>query len=359
MKLKSNHKRIKILFICNMEIIIVGSGWFGLHTYIFLKENIKNLKITILEKDTKIFNKSSNYNQNRLHLGYHYPRSFKTRELCLYGYDKFINRYREVIDFIDNNYYLISNKSFIDYKSYLAIFNNLNYKHDIIPNNYFNNIDGHIINTKEKIINSTKARQYFKKNIDMSDIKLDYAVKEILQNNNKVIINSELSCDLLIDCTYNRLNLSKKEYIYELTISLLYNRIKFDNDFEAITVMDGPFFSLFPRDITKKKYTLTHVSYTPLIRSNNLDDINKYEITEEIVQDIKDKMETEVFKIYPEFKIHFNYYSYFLSYKCKLKSQNDNRECIIEENNNIINVNCGKIVGIFEFESYLKKKFNL
>lgn len=345
-----------------MKIIIIGAGWYGLHTYCFLKKLFKNkIDITILEKDKTFFNNSSNYNQNRLHLGYHYPRSSKTRKLCLNGYYKFIQEYREVIDFVDSNYYLISNNSIIDFDSFLKIFDERHYNHTIIKNNIFINIDGDIINTQEKIINSNRVIEYFKKKINATDLILDYEVKTITRNDNKIIINNDLQCDLLIDCTYNQLNMSTKKYEYELTISLLYERIDFDETFVSITVMDGSFFSIFPRDISKQIYTLTHVSYTPILCSNNIEDIYNYKIKETTVEDVKEKITNDVLKIYPNFKKTFVYKSYFLSYKCKLISNNQTRECIIEENDNIISVNCGKITGIFEFEEYLKKKllFNL
>ena len=190
-----------------MKIIIIGAGWYGLHSYIFLKSNLKDCDIKILEKDKIFFNNSSNFNQNRLHLGYHYPRSYKTRKLCLNGYKKFINKYREVIDFIDFNYYLIANNSFIDYDTYMSIFSDNHYHHNIIKNTTFTNIDGNIINTKEKIINSNKVKKLFKKKINKNDLTLGYEVKKISRNDNKIVINDDLECDLLIDCTYNQLNL--------------------------------------------------------------------------------------------------------------------------------------------------------
>ena len=343
-----------------MKIIIVGAGWYGLHTYCFLKKHFKNkIDITILEKEKDFFNNSSNYNQNRLHLGYHYPRSHKTRELCLIGYYKFIQEYREVVDFIDSNYYLISNDSLIDYNTYLKIFDTDKYNHNIVKNNIFKNIEGNIINTQEKIINSEKVIDFFKKKINNKDLILDYKVNSISQDNKTIIINNNLECDLLIDCTYNKLNLSKHKYSYEITISLLYDRINFDDNFDSITVMDGLFFSLFPRNINKQIYTLTHVLYTPVIISNNIEDINNYNIQEKDVQDIKEKITNDVLKIYPNFQNAFIYKSYFLSYKCKLISNNQTRECTIEEYNNIITVNCGKITGIYELELYLKNKFNI
>jgi hypothetical protein len=117
--------------------------------------------------------------------------------------------------------------------------------------------------------------------------------------------------------------------------------------------MDGNFFSLFPRNINKDKYTLTHVKYTPLIKSKNINDILNYEVTDDILNNVKNNMEKDVKIYYPEFKSNFQYVDYFTSYKCKLISNNDTRECNIEEYDNIITVNCGKITGIFELEEYL------
>jgi hypothetical protein len=287
-----------------------------------------------------------------LHLGYHYPRSYKTRDICLKGYNKFINKYRELVDFIDNNYYCISNDSIIDFNTYKQIYNLPNYKHSFVENSFLNNIDGNIINTQEKIINSDRAKKYFKENVK-SEIKFNYKVNKIIQKNNKVYVNDELCCDLLFDCTYNQLGLSNKKYIYESTISLLYERTNYEEEYDSLTIMDGSFFSLFPRDINRKIYTLTHVKYTPYIKSDSFINLNTT-ISNEKVLEIKNNMESEVKKYLPNFLKKFKYLSYFTSYKCKLITNNDNRDCIIEKNNNIISVNCGKIIGIFELEEYIK-----
>jgi len=341
------------------NIVIVGAGWYGCHIYRFLtKKYSTKIKILILDKNKGIFENSSNFNQNRLHLGYHYPRCSKTRNICKIGYHKFIKEYRELLDFIDNNYYCISKDSFIDYNTYLQIFlNDIDYDHTIVENTYLSNIDGNMINTKEKIINSEKVKHFFLKNIDNNNIKLNYKVEKIENKNNKVIINDEIECDLLIDCTYNQQQLSKKKYVYENTISLLYKRINFTNNFDSLTIMDGPFFSLFPRDITKQLYTLTHVKHTPFLSSTNVNDILTNNIDSTIdVEKIKNNMEIDVKKYYKDFKKDFTYCDYFTSYKCKNVCQNDSRNCNIEKSgNNIITVNCGKIIEIFEFEDYVKK----
>ena len=198
--------------------------------------------------------------------------------------------------------------------------------------------------------------QWCKDNIKC-EIKLNYLVKHIKQTNNNVIINNNLECDLLFDCTYNQLNLSKKEYIYENTISLLYERINFDDDYDSLTIMDGEFFSLFPRDIDKKIYSLTHVKYTPFQKTKNINNLNNIPPID--VDDIRTKIENDVIKYIPNFKKKFIYKTFFTSYKCKLLSNNDSRDCVIEKNNNIINVNCGKIIGIFELENFITNNLEL
>ena len=72
------------------KIIIIGTGWYGLHIFLFIKKYYKNFKLIIVEENNEIFNNSSNFNQNRLHIGYHYPRSHRTREICKNNYKKFI-----------------------------------------------------------------------------------------------------------------------------------------------------------------------------------------------------------------------------------------------------------------------------
>ena len=57
------------------RIAIVGSGFFGLSLAIKLS---KKFSVEVFEKKDAILSGASKANQLRYHLGYHYPRSFKT-----------------------------------------------------------------------------------------------------------------------------------------------------------------------------------------------------------------------------------------------------------------------------------------
>jgi L-2-hydroxyglutarate oxidase LhgO len=95
-----------------LNIIIIGSGWYGCYAALLLQ---KMHHITIIEKESDIFKHASFYNQNRLHLGYHYCRNYKTRKLCKKGFTKFLSTFNEnMVSRIKKNYYLISNDSSVD-----------------------------------------------------------------------------------------------------------------------------------------------------------------------------------------------------------------------------------------------------
>ena len=53
---------------------------------------------------------ASKNNQNRLHLGFHYPRDIKTGYQCIEGFDTFSKKYKMAIFKDFKNAYFISEK---------------------------------------------------------------------------------------------------------------------------------------------------------------------------------------------------------------------------------------------------------
>jgi D-amino-acid oxidase len=340
-----------------MNICIIGSGWYGLHSALLLKDKYN---ITILEKENDIFCKSSYYNQNRLHLGYHYPRCKDTINMCKTNFDLFIEYYNNCVEDISKNVYFISKESKIDIDKYESLF--LNYNHIVKMIDSSNSIISNVYNkyfiVNEKIINNAKAKEFFIKKLSNCSIIKKYNVVKIKQCNNKIIINDSLVFDKIIDCTNNQLGLSKFKYNYEVTLSLIYKKIK-QFDYDAITIMDGNFFSLYPQDNTFNLYTLTHVKYTPIFIDNDYSKIADYIFDTSTLNNYINIIEKDVCKYFPDFNKYFEYSSYFISHKTKLINDIDSRPCTIEKNDNIISVNCGKIIGIFELEKYLLENLDI
>ena len=89
-----------------IKIAIIGAGWFGCHIGYKLKQ--KKFNIQIFEKGKDIFENASGNNTNRLHLGFHYPRSVKTRKMSSDGYKKFIKQYPNLSIKLQENIYAIA-----------------------------------------------------------------------------------------------------------------------------------------------------------------------------------------------------------------------------------------------------------
>ena len=317
-----------------MRIAIIGGGWVGCH---LAKNLISNNSVTIFEKNKNLFSETSFNNQNRLHLGFHYPRSYKTREMCRNTYSRFINEYSWFVDYIPKNLYCVPAQSNIDFRTLLQIYNNSNY---LIDNNHpFSNIEG-CISTNEMYINFSSLHYYW------NDIH-----SEITCNKNIESYEQLREYDYIIDATNNIFDQIENSY-YELTITLVYNKID-SLPFGAVTMVDGNFFSIYP--YTNEQYTLTDVEYTPIIRHKNYSDILNYKVTEDFVQEIRKKMESKVSIYWEHFNTYLKYDHYFLSVKSKPCSQSADRYPVIQTNGNIIKCYTGKIQGIYIIEDFVKE----
>lgn len=181
------------------KICIVGAGIFGTTLALILSKN-KNLIIDLYEKNKDILSETSLKNQQRFHLGYHYPRSKKTIleiKSSAVAFNKFYG-----INFYGNtkNIYAISKKkSKLDFKKYCKKLNTFGLETKKKNFNIFSDlIEGSII-TKEKILNYFKFKAAVKKKLK-SNKKINLKLKKKftksnLDNYHKVIV-----------CTYSNNN---------------------------------------------------------------------------------------------------------------------------------------------------------
>lgn len=327
-----------------MNIAIIGGGWVGCHLSLKLKNEHK---ITIFEKNDDLFQETSYKNQNRLHLGFHYPRSHKTRDLCVKTFARFENDYGFLTNDVNPNLYCISEKdTLLDFNTFLKIYNDdRNTLTTFNEDNYgIQNVEGCLV-TNEKHINFKMANEFFNRELKPLTVK-------------KTITNLEVdelkrTFDLVINCTNNHiLDTSVGNYFYELTLTLLYEKDK-DYDFGSLTVMDGKFVSLFPYE--DNLYTLTDVENTPIKSFSCVKSLNEYRkrITKKLIKNKKRLFEEKIISYIPNFLDNFKYKNHFISTKSKIVSSTDSRYPIINKNGNLINCFTGKIQGIFIIEDYI------
>lgn len=310
-----------------MKIAIIGGGWIGCH---LAKNLMHDHEVVLYEKQPELFTQTSFNNQNRLHYGYHYSRNSKTRELCRVTFHRFLNEYGSFTKQISRNYYSISNKSLIDYGTFLEIFRNDPIEEVVNP---FNNLEG-TVNTIERFIDFTNLKYYFN-----SELKHITVIEEINDLN-----SLKNQFDWVINCTNNHL-LHDDSSFFELTLTLLYRKIA-ATVFDSITIVDGDFFSIYPYD--NERYTVTDVQHTPICKFDSISDLYEFQITDELVHIKTDLIQNKILSYFPDFLNHFKYNSYFTSVKSKLYSDfSGNRNPKIIVNDNIIACYTGKIQGIY------------
>ncbi|RPG19013.1 MAG: NAD(P)/FAD-dependent oxidoreductase [Pelagibacteraceae bacterium TMED124] len=335
----------------NLKIAIIGAGWYGCHIASFLLD--KGIEIQIFDKADSFFTGASGFNQNRLHLGFHYPRCSKTRFFSKNGFQLFKKKYPTLSNVIDKNYYCIhKTKSLLDFETYKMVMNAEKLKFKNVDNDLFfklHNIEG-IIDCEEEYIDHVKAKNYFESKLGS----FFNGKCEINKNN----INSYLDhYDWVIDCTWGGYkNYLPKQIYYEACIFMIYESALKEK--VALTVMDGKLFSLFPFE--NNLYSLTSVKETPFSLHSNQqearDACNSIMEDKEMIDKKISLFEKEINSVFPDFKKHFSFSRVETSIKTKFKSEADSRivEYFIEDN--IISIFAGKIDTVFYAENIIEKE---
>ena len=329
-----------------MKFGIIGAGWYGCHIAHYLQKK-GFTDIIIFDKSNDFFSGASSKNQNRLHLGYHYPRSKNTIEECEKGFSKFNCVYSEFLNTVPNNLYLIHKKSKISFEEYIQLFPNLKQQIEELKNVLdfeISNVNEKIFVVSEMFINNNKAKTYFTKQLSCFFKSSDTIEFDISTST----INS-ISFDYIFNCTNNQyvpIPLTIQP-IYELFCSFIY-KIDF-KEVSAITIMDGEFFSIYPYNIEEKLYTITHVKYGVLEKNST----HNFSIEDTIIEERRELIESEIFETIPHLKNIVSYKRYFVSNKTKYDYETDDRSIRIFNKDRYYSFSGGKISGIFEMEPIL------
>ena len=256
--------------------IILGAGLYGL--YAAEKCGRKGERVLVLERDSTPFRRATYINQARVHMGYHYPRSYSTAIKSAGYFNRFMEDYGFCVhtDF-EKIYAISSHFSWTDANQFQKFCKDADIRCERIgPERYFNAdmCSGAFI-TKEYTYDAELLKNHLLTEIaklPTVEIKYSAHIQGIMQKAASYEIglkNGEVfSTDYVLNATYASsnqiLNLMGFEPFgikYELCEIILCNvGEKLYN--VGITVMDGPFFSIMPFGKTGI-HSLTSVTFTP------------------------------------------------------------------------------------------------
>lgn len=329
-------------------IYIIGAGWYGCHIALELlkiqhnKPQTLQNEIRIIDKTNAFFNGSSARNQNRLHLGYHYPRSQDTIAECQEGFAAFKATYPTLSVPISNNLYLIATDSRISLAEFSDRFGHSGELLCLEGRTPFTRIRGTkatMFPVAEEYIDNQAAAAYFSKYLAPYFLQIsDVTAFESMESLKRLLeIQDD---DWIINCTYNQLEPIAMDH-YELYCSLVY---KISGPPFALTIMDGPYFSIYPYDIQKHLYTVTSVPHGVVWQGK---DRREATWSVEKEKEVRAAVESQVLATIPEFPTDA-YDHCFLSWKTKPVTQEDDRSLRFHVQGNIITLYGGKITGMFE-----------
>lgn len=332
------------------SICVIGGGFYGCYIAKKISENFKNVKIEIYEKNNDLLTEAGKNNQYRLHLGFHYPRSLGTIKQTQEGSKIFINEFKQFISKPKKNIYLIHKDSQIKFSSYKNIFRKLkiNFKEIDIKNIKFlkdSKMYQGAIDTNEQVILLDKLIPKLKKiikknckiNFENEIKKIDSKSGEIIDKNNKL-----KKFDYIINTTYTNPNLGlKKKYKIKYEIAGMV-KIKNTLKYNAITIMDGPFVSLYPR--SREEASISSVKYTPIKKFRKLSSLKKYlKNAHKNKKRIEDKIINHSKKFFNN-KIKIISKGLIIAPKVKiLNDKFSERVSLIKQNQKTLSVLCGKL----------------
>lgn len=259
--------------------IIFGAGIYGL--YAALRAGRKGERVLVLEYEEQAFKRASYINQARVHMGYHYPRSYSTAIKSAKYFDRFCKDYDFCIlsDF-KKIYATAENFSWSNAEQFkkFCVDANIPCK-DISPNEYFieNTCEG-AFETREYVYDATLLKDYFLSElgkIDHVQVQYNRRLMEVKKESDVYILrvnNTYYTTPFVLNATYASINQIIEKFGFESfkikyeiceVILCKVNKALLN---VGITVMDGPFFSIMPFGNTGL-HSLTSVSFTPHIAS--------------------------------------------------------------------------------------------
>ncbi|MBD1137568.1 hypothetical protein IDH33_01875 [Pelagibacterales bacterium SAG-MED43] len=332
------------------SICIIGGGFYGCYIAKKIIENFKNIKIEIYEKNIDLLSEAGKNNQYRLHLGFHYPRSFETIKQTQEGSKIFVNEFKKFISKPKKNIYLIHKNSRIKFSTYKNIYRKLkiSFKEINLKNIEFlkdSTIYQGAINTNEQVILLDKLipklKKFIKKNCKINSKneikKINSKSGEIIDEKNKL-----KKFDYIINTTYTNPNLGlKKKYKIKYEIAGMV-KIKNTLKHNAITIMDGPYVSLYPRN--NKEASISSVKYTPIKKFRKLSSLKKYlKYADKNKKKIEKRIIDHSKKFFNE-KIKIVNKGLILAPKVKiLNDKFSERVSLIKRDHKTLSVLCGKL----------------
>lgn len=259
------------------DAIIIGGGFYGLRIAQFLKEELGQEAVLVIEKESDVMQRASYNNQARVHNGYHYPRSVLTALRSRVNMPIFSEEYEPAIVRNFTKYYGVArNFSKVSARQFLRFYERIGSKVDVSKSGmeFFDiKLTEEVFEVEEYAFNSRLLKEIILKDLKKLSINIHTSEKvaSVRNKNSSIEVTTDkdtYNAKFVLNTTYSSINSVNKNsglpiipFKHELTEMCLV-QVPDEIKNSAFTLMCGPFFSLMPFP-DKNLFTLSHVRYTP------------------------------------------------------------------------------------------------
>lgn len=326
-----------------MRIRILGGGWYGCHLAVAMLRAGHDVELH--EKADHLFAGASGGNPARCHLGFHYPRSGLTQDACQMHHREFMAEYGALTMPVPLNVYAVADHdSLVDFSTYRRAFQGRVEFITIRPEEFgLRNVEGAMM-TGERHVIISMARDYF---TNMLDGIVKYGVSPILVDDPR--------WELTIDCTFCA-NDEERIDRFEPCVTVLLN----GPTMRAVTIMDGPFGSIYPWDHVKQLCSLTSARYTPISKECRSWAEARHVLDAQKMGDLEDRaqaMLNQMEHFWPDVRDYYKVADFKLTIRAMPRSAADARLVdIVRVGERALRVRAGKIDAIFHAEKLVKEQ---
>ena len=260
------------------SVAVIGCGIFGAMAAVRLAE--QGAAVTVFERRSEPLKGASFNNQNRLHLGFHYPRDDETARQCIRGFQRFRDEFGAcVLGGFVNAYFIASQGSYTTPADYLAFCERLGLRHERIDPAVFDppvrNVELGVV-CDEVVYDSAILADLVRERMSDAGVipRFGTAVTEIHRCGERYSLQCEDqdagTFDAVVNCTYADLNRLTQQlghapamHQYEYTMVPI---LEWNHPPVGITVMDGSFMTVLPFGKTGR-FLMYHVEHTVVART--------------------------------------------------------------------------------------------
>jgi glycine/D-amino acid oxidase-like deaminating enzyme len=268
---------------CVFDAVVIGGGFYGAAIAIYLAQKRGLSKVLLLERESALLTRASYNNQARVHNGYHYPRSFTTGYRSRVNLSRFVRDWPEAVkrDFV-SLYAVARGNSKVTAKQFERFCGEIGASLRCPDSALRGLFDPRLVEgvflVEEYAFDSVSLARWAVETLQASRVEvccnaLVTGIRRDVDGVLEVAVRDkgearEIGCRYAFNCTYSGLNqlagdvpgtrAELKQEIAELALVDAPSALRG----LAVTVIDGPYFSMMPFP-ARGLHTLSHVRYTP------------------------------------------------------------------------------------------------